>query len=353
MNCKKCGNEIISGDKYCNKCGKKIEGKNTKIITVFLVIFILISIIIVLIINTNNRKKTNNVEQKNINADNIEQSKNTSVERIIREALAEFSDEYDTEFNPTEEQMQELIEFYNNDPNNFNQETLAQFLFSGGWLVRGVYNEDTLIEDNYNEATTMPNLVGMEYGDLREFLDTHGLSYITKIKYITDKKITFGTVYPYKVLSTIPAEGEQLDPNTDNIITVYTNEISGVEKVKIIYKNEKEWHTKYFGKNIKIQVGSDENSIIEGVIEKNFRFEHQSPNNCIEYDMYGSYRGMENAWDLVKKHKIAYFFSNDMQEVYSKERYKTNYVNAKVYIDDNLIKEVKAEYDGIGIIIEI
>ena len=352
MECKRCGNEIQEGDKFCNKCGKKVKDRKI-IILLILAIIIIFSIVLFLIIHNNNKNNLNNDTQSNINLSTLDDSKNTSAEKIIYKALYEFCNEYDIEFNPSEDQMQELIALYNKNPNNFNQETLSEFLFTGDWLVRGVYNDETDVENKNIEATIMPNLVGMEYGDLRQYLDDNNLSYIKNIKYITDKKISYSKVYPYKVLSTIPAAGEELNPSTDTSITVYTNEISPVESVEIYYKNEDDWHSKYFGKNIKVQVGSDENSFIEGVIEKNFCLAKTTGEQYIKYDAYGTYKNYTEALNMVKKHKIAYLLPDDMQEGIGRYNRTATLVKIKIYIDDTLIKEVNAEYTGVGINIEI
>lgn len=337
MKCKKCGSEIKDGEKFCTKCGKKVKGGNTKIILFVLGTIVVISIISVFIISsiTHNNKPSNAV-QNDINSSNVEETKNTSAESKIRQTLAEFCSEYDIEFEPTVEQMQELIELYNSNPSNFNLETLSEFLFSGDWLVRGV-------GQNYDEEVTMPNLVGLKYGDLRTYLDNNGLSFITDINYTTDKSLSFGDIYPYEVLSTSPDVGEILNRGSDTSIRVYTNEVNGIKEVLLKYKNEKDWETKYFGKTIKVQIGSAEDSAIEGVIGKDF---YNYNGKYLKASQYSYVANSDIFWQKVAAKKVAYILPHDFiirpRENLNQET--DHYVKGKIYIDNQLIKEVEFEY---------
>ena len=323
---------------------------------VFIIIGICIAfagISLILIINNSNNSKENSTDQHLIESKN-DVSLNNNIENDfgieelpaeqeildkIVSTVEEFGTENGIQFQLNMEQMEKMIEFYKNTPNNFNSKSVGEYLISQGWVSDSVNNVGN------NEKIKMPDLVGMNYGDLRTYLDNNGLSFITDIKYRTDKKSTFGKVFPYKVLSTIPASGEILNPSKDTSITVLTTEVNAVETIKFYYVNEKDWHSKYFGKTMKIQIGSDENSVIEGVVGKDFNYiESPSHYDSLLYNKYGKYLDKQ-AWNQIKEKKVTYFLLEDLIKN-SDNKY---YVKGTVWVDNQLIKEIKFFYNSNGI----
>lgn len=318
------------------------------IVLIISVFFVVVGIASMLIIQNPKDTSNSTIENKFDNAlnDNIEidleQEELPAEQEVLDKIVAtveEYCSENGIQFQLNMEQMERMIELYRSSPDSFNSKRVGEYLISQGWLSSSV---------NYatnNQEIKMPDLTGMNYGDLRTYLDTNGLGFISDIQYRTDKKSTFGKVFPYKVLSTIPASGGILNPSKDTSITVLTTEVNAVETIKLYYVNEKDWHSKYFGKTMKIQIGSDENSVIEGVVGKDFNYiEGHSHYDSLLYNKYGKYLDKQ-AWSLIKEKKITYFLLEDL----IKGSDNNHYVKGKIWIDNQLIKEIKFFYNSNGI----
>lgn len=141
MFCKKCGNEITESIKYCSKCGNKVsfERKNNWLI-IILGLIIFISIIAVIIFTV--------VKSKNYNGSYNEANGGS----------------------------------YNEGNDENNNESYNE-IYDDGYV--DFYRTPDWYEDPYNSGAEikMPNLVGMNCADLRNYLDTNYLYFITDINY--------------------------------------------------------------------------------------------------------------------------------------------------------------------------
>ena len=215
----------------------------------------------------------------------------------------------------------------------FNEQQYTEFINSlnnNEITAEDLYNDST----NINEEIVMPNLVGMNYADLRNYFDNNNLYFIQKISYRTDynDNNSLDFILPTKILSTIPPAGTPLDPNKDTSITVYTDYTYAVRAFYIQYENE-DWETKYFGKTMKLQIGKNEDNYIEGIIGKDFytyRFSYNSVG--LNYTQFSS-TSSKNFWEKYEKHLVAYALPED---IIKKDYQKT--VEAKVWIDNQLLE---------------
>ena len=201
--------------------------------------------------------------------------------------------------------------------------------------------------ENQNKNYVMPNLVGMDYKHLRDYLNNNNLSFITKInnKYNSEVNNSSYSTIPLHVLATIPEAGTTLDPYTDTSITVCTDYGIEIKEVIINFQTEKDWKTKYFGKTLKIQVGNNENNIIEGIIGSDFKFNDKGN---IEYSRLSKVN-RENVWDYIQGKEITLISNDDITIDSSLEKY----VNLKMFINGDLIKESTCIFRAERIIINI
>ena len=218
-------------------------------------------------------------------------------------------------------------------------------------FINGSNNNEIITEDldtdstNISEKIVMPNLVGMNYKDLRNYFDNNNLSFIQNIYYKTDYESNYSTsdiILPTKIISTIPAAGTELDPYTDTSITVYADYVYAVREFYMEYENEDEdWETKYFGKIIKIQIGKNEDNYIEGIIGEGFYTYRLS------YDSIGlrcnqfSSTSEKNFWEKYEKHLVSYVLPED---IIKKEDAKT--VDVKIFIDNQLLENTNFHFSG-------
>ena len=171
MNCKKCGSEIAEGNKFCPNCGtsinekkKEYKSKYLKIkILIGIVILILVIIIVAFIIRNNSNtdiadNTTNLIDNKNsIDIDTVEDDSllkpdvtdEMAIIDYIMEIITEKNETEYWEFEPTEEQMNKIIEFYRNNKDTFDSESLWLFINEQGYIGRG--SAETI---DYSESTT-------------------------------------------------------------------------------------------------------------------------------------------------------------------------------------------------------
>ena len=198
------------------------------------------------------------------------------------------------------------------------------------------YNMNVSSEETYNSSSNinqeivMPNLVGINYADLSNYLANNDLYFISDIKFITDNQDNSGAI-PYKVLATIPEAGTLLNPNTDTSITIYTTSVYSISKIKLEYINEKDWEIKHFGKTLKIQIGEDENNFIEGVIGSDF-YETASEFVC---NCSGS--TVKEFWNMYQENQVIYISRNEID---------SGYVDGKIWIDNQLVEETTFAFSG-------
>lgn len=191
------------------------------------------------------------------------------------------------------------------------------------------YNMNVSSEETYNSSSNisqeivMPNLVGINYADLSNYLANNDLYFISDIKFITDNQDNSRAI-PYKVLATNPEAGTLLNPNTDTSITVYTTSVYGISRIKLEYIKEKDWEIKHFGKTLKIQIGEDENNFIEGVIGSDF-YETASEFVC---NCSGS--TVKEFWNMYQENQVIYI---------SRDEIDSGYVDGKIWIDNQLVEE--------------
>ena len=198
-------------------------------------------------------------------------------------------------------------------------------------------------KDPYNTGSaTMPDLVGMNCRDLRDYLDNNYLYFIDNIKYKFNDSAKGNNLLPTKIISTIPAAGTELDPYTDTSITVLAEYVYGVENIEMELPSS-DFVKQNFGKTIKIQFGNDENQYVEHIIGESF---------IKRYDYLATTK-QTLSWDTVKEKKCTYVIKDDITTV---EDHKYNtlpnyYVTGKVWVDGEFLKEIKFTY-GQGTLIE-
>ena len=200
------------------------------------------------------------------------------------------------------------------------------------------HRTDAWYNDPYTTGSaTMPNLVGMNYADLREYLDTNNLYFITEIECKFENNSLIDFAVPTKILSTIPEAGATLDPYTDTSITILTESVYRVIGIELDLPYE-DFVEDNFGKTMKVQFGK--NGIIEGTIGEDFKKQSRSGHNYLRFisSIGNSY---ENFWSKFKEKDVSYIEEN---ELIVENEGKDYYVNAKIFVDNQLFKEMKLEY---------
>lgn len=90
-------------------------------------------------------------QNKEETTDNTTTETNSNKVAEIEQMIGFLNSYYDLNFNPTDEQMQEIIKF-SNTTDNFNNDTLFEYIGQKGWAVRG-----TGTIDNNSETTSNSN----------------------------------------------------------------------------------------------------------------------------------------------------------------------------------------------------
>ena len=83
MKCKKCGNEIQEGEKFCGRCGTKIVNNKTRKIILLIVVSVMITLIIVSIIISNNKFKSSNKNVNNIKSEEMNTNEKINTDEEI------------------------------------------------------------------------------------------------------------------------------------------------------------------------------------------------------------------------------------------------------------------------------
>lgn len=279
-----------------------MNGRNKKKILIILiaVIIVIIGIVVtILVINNNNKKSNQSNEdiQQNIGEPVYDESNNDNI----------YSD--------------------NSIDNTTTDDEYTDFHRTDAW-----YN------DPYTTGSaTMPNLVGMNYADLREYLDTNNLYFITDIECKFENNSLSDCAVPTKIISTIPEAGATLDPYTDTSITILTESVYKVIGIELDLPYE-DFVEDNFGKIMKVQFG--QNGIIEGTIGEDFKKESRSGHNYLRFisSIGNSY---ENFWSKFKEKDVSYLEENELIVENGGRDY---YVNCKIFIDNQLFKEMKLAY---------
>lgn len=319
---------------------KEISRKALIGIIVALIIIIIIAFGVIIFFVGRNTAQTENTLKSNVNNNEIDDTNSVKTskrtleptEENIREQIAFFNENEDLGLEPTQEQINEIIE-YAKDLEEYNDDILMEFILQKGWTVRGTQMIDY---DNL----TMPNLVGMNYGDIREYLDNNNLYFIANINYKYENGIKDNDLLPTTVLSTIPEAGTKLDSYTDTSITVLTDYVYGVKTIELEEFYE-DFELQNFGKTMKIQFGTNEQGIIEGIIGQDFKTETRSGNKKI-------FMRNKLSWDTVKTKKCAYFLKEDMTSAkdHPGNGLRWDYVKGKIWIDNQLFKELTFSYSS-------
>ena len=278
-----------------------MNGRNKKKILIILIAVIIVIIgIVVTVLVINNNKKSN--------------QSNEDIQQNVEEPIYEES---------------------NNNiyaDNSINNNTTTDDDYTDFHRTDAWYN------DPYTTGSaTMPNLVGMNYADLREYLDTNNLYFITEIECKFENNSLIDFAVPTKILSTIPEAGATLDPYTDTSITILTESVYRVIGIELDLPYE-DFVEDNFGKTMKVQFGK--NGIIEGTIGEDFKKQSRSGHNYLRFisSIGNSY---ENFWSKFKEKDVSYIEEN---ELIVENEGKDYYVNAKIFVDNQLFKEMKLEY---------
>lgn len=288
-----------------------MNGRNKKKILIILiaVIIVIIGIVVTVLVINNNKKlnQSNEDIQQNIGEPVYDESNNDNI----------YSD--------------------NSIDNTTTDDEYTDFHRTDAW-----YN------DPYTTGSaTMPNLVGMNYADLREYLDTNNLYFITEIECKFDSPSLTGFAVPTKILSTIPEAGATLDPYTDTSITVLTESTYGVTGIELDLPYE-DFVEDNFGKTMKVQFGN--NGIIEGTIGEDFKKQSRSGHDYLRFTsgVSGNEYSYENFWSKYKEKAVSCIEEDEFTIEYggSEGTIKNPYINAKIFVDDQLLKELKLLYNG-------
>lgn len=311
--------KLMFGEKFCSKCGAKIgsestKSNKTKMISLIVIIVIIIGIVFTIAIKKLNPEKIDNGEELIVD------------QNTILQIASDFCNKNGYEMDINTEQINEIVEFYKSNPKNFESK-IGDFLLEKGWITKQLYEE--------NANIIMPNLVGMNYEDVREYLDQNNLNFIENINYTTDVGVKEGML-PMKIKSTIPSAGEALNPDVDTSIEVYTDYVYYVEYVNI-HTGDKNFNSDYFGKTLKIQLGNSDNTIIEGTIGTDFKDEAHSYNN-LEFGPIGVSLTRDEVYRNIKKNKVACYKESDIMTKQTDSGQSERYVNIKLWMDDKLIK---------------
>ncbi len=329
---------------------KEISRKTLIAIIIALVVIIVIAFSVIIFFIGKNTAQKENTLKNDVNNNNVIDDTNSTqtskrtlepTEENIREQIAFFNENEDLGLEPTQEQINEIME-YAKDLEEYNDDVLMEFILQKGWTVRGTIDYDNL---------TMPDLVGMNCTDLRDYLDNNNLYFIEKInyKYNENSAIFSDECYiPTKVISTIPVAGTKLDSYEDNSITVVAEREC---LVKSIYINSAEENISVEnGSTLKLQIGNNANCVIEGTIGKEFSKESRSGNEilrCVptinDYNKYNDDK-IGHYLDLIRQNKIISFSENDIIKQQNFGGITYHYVTGKLWIDNKFVKDLKFIY---------
>lgn len=333
---------------------KEISRKALIGIIVALIIIVIIAFGVIIFFVRKNTTQTENTLKNNVNNNEIADINSTQTnkrtleptEENIREQIAFFNENEDLGLEPTQEQINEIIE-YAKDLEEYNDDILMEFILQKGWTVRGTQMIDY---DNL----TMPNLIGMNCVDLRDYLDSNYLYFIEKINYqyteaSTKLKGTISspTYVPTKVISTIPAAGTKLDFYENNSITIVTEAQCVITSYYINLEDEN--INIEDGATIKLQIGKNENCVIEGTVGEEFSIQSRSGSERLVYlptaNDYNKYSNdlIGHYLDLIRQNKIISFSEDEIIKetwrVSSAEYY--SYVPGKIWVNNKFIKNLR------------
>ncbi len=333
---------------------KEISRKALIGIIVALIIIVIIAFGVIIFFVGRNTAQTENTLKSNVNNNEIDDTNSVKTskrtleptEENIREQIAFFNENEDLGLEPTQEQINEIIE-YAKDLEEYNDDILMEFILQKGWTVRG-----TNIIDYDN--LTMPNLVGMNCVDLRDYLDNNNLYFIEKINYqytedSTKLKDTVAppTYVPTKVISTIPAAGTKLDFYEDKSITVVSEAQCVITSYYInLYDENINIEN---GATIKLQIGKNENCVIKGTVGEEFSIQGRSGSERLAYlptaNDYNKYSNdlIGHYLDLIRQNKIISFSEDEIiretWKVSSAEYH--SYIPGKIWVNNQFVKDLR------------
>ena len=156
-----------------------------------------------------------------------------------------------------------------------------------------------------------------------------------------------GFAVPTKILSTIPEAGTTLDPYTDTSITVLTESVYGVTGIELDLPYEN-FEIDNFGKTIRVEFGK--NGIIEGIIGEDFKNQSRSGHNYLRFTsgIGENEHYYEAFWSRFKEKDVSYIEEDEFTIEYggSEDTIKYPYIDAKIFVDNQLLKELKLLYNG-------
>lgn len=137
--CKNCGNEILEGEKFCGKCGHKVDEKNIKtkqyiIIGIIAVVIIVATLLIILI---NNSKEQDDKVNENSNSTNSTYASSNQTNTSTEESSKEYYDFVDTLYGTF----------------NIKEGELVRLLVGGSYSNKG-YKQSLSQNDQYTRLYT-------------------------------------------------------------------------------------------------------------------------------------------------------------------------------------------------------
>ena len=241
----------------------------------------------------------------------------------------------DTPYHELSEELKNAVDdyyqVYSMEDYNEMVKAMGYFIFNYGHIDWLESNNEYWLEQDARLRTDFNIITGIHTTHIEDI----------KCKYTNSNYSYANERLPTRILSTIPAAGTPLDPSTDTSITVLAEYDCLVYYVAIDVDDNENFEKNNFGKTIKIQF-ADADGIIEGIIGKDFIEKNNGGNIQIVYNQSKSKNDNVKNWNLAKEKKIGYFPKDKVFEGDD----KSYYIDGKIWINNELIKEDNFLYGG-------
>lgn len=235
-----------------NKMNKKILN-----IIVIIVIVIVVGVVAFLI----GRKSTDNGNSQTLK---YETSSEKDIYNRIVSVVDEFCNENYVDVSLNADMIVDLTELYNKNPNNFNKETVGEYLMDNGWIARGVLENDTNSTSKQNNGkstnsssqwsdTEIRNLIQEDWNYYNQRLNEASISKIEKVEEDAKGRYIYAIYWSWVDL-TISTEGWSQ-------YQLYDTDING--KIKEITVYGVDTTTTNEGKPNVISLNGDANNLYE------------------------------------------------------------------------------------------
>lgn len=165
----------------------------------------------------------------------------------LNEMIKYFNENEYWEFSPTDSQIQEMVEFYKKNSDNFSNEKLKEFVLSKDWLVRGVIHEEENEEPKTNDSASTKKDTSSNKSSSNNSSSS------------TKKETTSTTTTPTTSDNKSTSSNQSKSNKSEEKTTTETNEskpLSAIVRVQV-HNTDSSKKYEYVGKSVKVMLNNE------------------------------------------------------------------------------------------------